>query len=161
MQEKSQERRQMAFWRNSSRRQLMQMWQLLQIQCFCILGKVISNIKSSECGTGGGEMLQPLLEKPPTAKKKKNSQLYFHSFSCKRSSPCRCLIQKQNFHMLMLLHPSLLCFHYAWGLGFVPVCTLAKEVSSKPFYQKEGVRDDVSLVHTWKSWGTGPLTFEM
>lgn len=54
----------------------MQLWQLLQIQRFCILGKVISNIKSLECGTGGGEMLQPLLEKPPTAKKKKLTALF-------------------------------------------------------------------------------------
>lgn len=60
----------------------MQMWQLLQIQRFCILGKVISNIKSSECGTGGGEMLQPLLEKPPTAKKKKtHSSISIHSLA--------------------------------------------------------------------------------
>lgn len=42
--------------------------------------------------------------------------------------------------------PLFLCFHDAWGLlGFVLVCTSAKESSSKPFYQKEGVRDDVSL----------------
>lgn len=93
--------------------------------------------------TGGDEMLQPLLEKQPTAQQ--DALLCSSSVCCKRSSPCQCEL-KNALHIQIVSGnspPLSSVFSLCMGalLGFASwVCSrlhTRKEASFKPFYQRK------------------------
>lgn len=86
---------------------------------------------------GGDEMLQPLLEKQPTAQQ--DALLCSSSVRCKRSSPGQCEL-KNALHIKWFQITALPSSVFSLCMGASWVCSrlhTRKEASSKPFYRRK------------------------